>query len=218
MAIKNRCVACDFVIEAADAMRGREVVCPKCETKNVLRSAEDAARMADVDRRQADQERRRFLEGLARTGATARPAGDGRPRSAALGEAAPDGDAARGLAALAGRRLKDVSVYLLAMAYLLLLPALAGAFLLLAGPLSPVWKAVGFLAASLLGVILFVVLKFTSDGVRALADLTDLLRAVDVRLERLEERTDRAEGGPGGLEHPAEDGAAAVPAAERSAG
>ncbi|MCO5171182.1 MAG: hypothetical protein M9894_33170 [Planctomycetes bacterium] len=179
MAIKNRCVACDFVIEADDAMRGREVVCPKCETLNVMRSAEDAARMRRDDQVQLDQERRRFLERLARPAA---------PGGAVPAAWSPPDDAARGLAVLAGRRLKDVSVYVLALAYLVLVLAFVIAGLLVIGTeLPPIWKAFGFLAGATTGVVVFVIFKFTSDAVRALADVTDLLRSLDVRLERLEE-------------------------------
>ncbi|MBX3471980.1 MAG: hypothetical protein KF878_34440 [Planctomycetes bacterium] len=184
MAIKNRCVACDFVIEGDDAMRGREVVCPKCETLNVMRSAEDAARMREDDQVQLDHERRRFLERLARPGA----ASAGSASSAAPAAWSPPDDAARGLAVLAARRLKDVSVYVLAVAYLVLVLAFVIAGLLVIGTeLPPIWKAFGFLAGATAGVVVFVVLKFTSDAVRALADVTDLLRSLDVRLERLEE-------------------------------
>lgn len=183
MTIKNRCVACDFVIEAADALRGREVVCSKCETVNVLRSAEDAALMASDARAQADRDKRRFLEQLASRGNAPRYTGSGGGTSLA----APD-DAARSLSVLAGRRLKDVSVYVLALAYVILVLAFLTAGVVAFGTgLEPIWKAFGFLAAATTGVFGFVVLKFSSDLVRALADLTDLLRSIDVRLELLEE-------------------------------
>lgn len=185
MTIKNRCVACDFVIEAADALRGREVVCSKCETVNVLRSVEDAALMASDARAQADRDKRRFLEQLASRGSAPRYASSGGAGSASI--AAPD-DAARSLSVLAGRRLKDVSVYVLALAYVVLVLAFLTAGVVAFGTgLEPIWKAFGFLAAATTGVFGFVVLKFSSDLVRALADLTDLLRSIDVRLELLEE-------------------------------
>jgi hypothetical protein len=206
VAIKNRCVSCDFVIEAQDAMRGREVVCPKCETPNVLRSAEDAALMADEARTRADRERRRFLEGLTRSGSHTPPSSEAAPAWS------PPDDAARGLAALAGRRLKDVSVYLLAIAYLVLVLAFATALTVVAGTeLQPVWKAFAFLGGATAGVGAFVLLKFASDAVRALADVTDLLRSVDVRLEKLEEAKAPREVTP-----TAQGRAAAV--SERSAG
>ena len=183
MTIKNRCVACDFVIEAADGLRGREVVCSKCETVNVLRSAEDAALMAGEARVRADRDKRRFLEQLAGRGAAARSPSDARPI-----DASPPDDAARGLSVLAGRRLKDVSVYVLALGYVILVLAFLIAGVVAFGTgLEPIWKAFGFLAAATTGVIVFVALKFSSDLVRALADLTDLLRSIDVRLELLEQ-------------------------------
>lgn len=194
MAIKNRCVACDFVIEADDALRGREVVCPKCETLNVLRSADDVERMRHADRERVDLERRRFLEqlgGRAPSGAAPRPA------AGAPAPVSPADDAARGLAALAGRRLKDVSVYVLALAYLVLVLAFVAAGLVVVGTgLPPIWKAFGFLAAATSGVVVFVAFKFSSDAVRALADTTDLLRSVDLRLERLEELVEAARTEP----------------------
>jgi hypothetical protein len=183
--IKNRCVACDFVIEAADALRGREVICSKCETVNVLRSAEDAALMASDARAQADRDKRRFLEQLASRGNAPRYTGSSGAGSTSI--AAPD-DAARSLSVLAGRRLKDVSVYVLALAYVILVLAFLIAGVVAFGTgLEPIWKAFGFLAAATTGVVVFVSLKFSSDLVRALADLTDLLRSIDVRLELLEE-------------------------------
>jgi hypothetical protein len=188
VAIKNRCVACDFVIEADDALRGREVVCPKCETLNVLRSADDVERMRHADRERVDLERRRFLEQLG-----GRAASGAAPRPAAPAPVSPADDAARGLAALAGRRLKDVSVYVLALAYLVLVLAFVAAGLVVVGTgLPPIWKAFGFLAAATSGVVVFVAFKFSSDAVRALADTTDLLRSVDLRLERLEELVEGA--------------------------
>lgn len=209
MAIKNRCVACDFVIEADDALRGREVVCPKCETLNVLRSQDDVERMRAADRERVDLERQRFLRQLSgRSGSGAAP----RPSTPASTEgtwsAPTDDDAARGLAVLAGRRLKDVSVYVLALAYFVLMLAFVSAGLLVVGTgLPPIWKAFGFLAAATAGVVVFVVFKFSSDAVRALADATDLLRSVDVRLERVEEALE-----PHGL------GVAAATSGERGTG
>lgn len=189
MAIKNRCVACDFVIEADDALRGREVVCPRCETLNVLRSNDDVERMRAADRERVDRERQRFLQQLgSRSASGAVPRPSATPAPATSWSAPTDDDAARGLAALAGRRLKDVSVYVLALAYLVLMMAFVSAGLLVVGTgLPPIWKAFGFLAAATAGVVVFVVFKFSSDAVRALADATDLLRSIDVRLERVEE-------------------------------
>lgn len=187
MTIKNRCVACDFVIEAADALRGREVVCSKCETVNVLRSAEDAALMAGEARVRTDREKRRFLDQLSSRGGPRPASGAGPTSSAAPSSLLPD-DAARSLSVLAGRRLKDVSVYVLALAYVILVLAFLIAGVVAFGTgLEPIWKAFGFLAAATTGVVVFVVLKFSSDLVRALADLTDLLRSIDVRLELMEE-------------------------------
>lgn len=211
MVIKNRCVACDFVIEADDAMRGHEVVCPNCETLNVLRSADDFSHLREVDRARLDGERRRFLDRLGEGGG-ARPAPSGGQPWAA-GASAED-DAARGLAVLAGRRLKDVSVYVLALAYLVLVLAFVSAALLVVGTaLEPILKAFGFLAAATAGVIVFVAFKFASDAVRALADVTDLLRSIDVRLEQVEEGRQRK-----GVEARARAGDAREAAGERGAG
>lgn len=185
MTIKNRCVACDFVIEAADALRGREVICSKCETVNVLRSVEDAALMAGEARVRVDRDKRRFLEQLSARAGAARPTG---AAAGASGSGPVPDDAARSISVLAGRRLKDVSVYVLALAYVILVLAFLCAGVVAFGTgLEPIWKAFGFLAAATSGVVVFVVLKFSSDLVRALADLTDLLRSIDVRLELLEE-------------------------------
>ncbi len=190
MSIKNRCVACDFVIEAPDAMRGQEVVCPKCEAVNLLRTADEARLQAAQVELERTREKERFLERLGQAGDRP-PAGPGAP-----GGRDDLGDLDLGLAALAGQRLKDVADYLLVFAYVVLGLALSlsGVVVLLA-ELELAWKVFGFLAAALVGLFLFLFLKFMSDATRALADLSDLARAIDRRLaQHLEPSRDRGPG------------------------
>lgn len=185
MSIKNRCLRCDFVIEAPEAMRGREVVCPKCEAVNLLRTAEDAQLIAAEARLESAREKERFLDGLARRDAPRPPS----PRAASWSPAVEQGEV-QGVAVLAGARLKDVSIYLLGLAYLLLtLALLLGGVLVVGSALAPSWKAFGFLSSAMVGVFLFVFLKFLSDAVRALADLADLGRSIDARLQGLVEQS-----------------------------
>jgi phage FluMu protein Com len=189
VSIKNRCLRCDFVIEAPEAMRGREVVCPKCEAVNLLRTAEDAQLIAAEARIESAHEKQRFLDGLSRRNPEP-PRSDARrgASSAAWAPAIEQGEA-QGVAVLAGARLKDVSIYLLGLAYLLLtLALLLGGVLVAGSALAPSWKAFGFLASAMVGVFLFVFLKFLSDAVRALADLADLGRSIDARLQGLVEQ------------------------------
>ena len=42
MTLRNRCVACDHVIEADDALRGKETTCDACGAPNVLLGPTDA--------------------------------------------------------------------------------------------------------------------------------------------------------------------------------
>lgn len=170
--IKNRCASCDEVIEAPDDQAGREAVCPGCGAANVLRRPGRAA-----------GERARFLDGLARASRGARP------------DAADDvtlpieqGEPPRGLGLQTGQRLKDISLYLLGFAYLFLLLSIVLAGILALGTgLGLAWKAFALLASALVGVFLFIVLKFMSDGMRALADASELLRSVEHRLAVLAE-------------------------------
>jgi hypothetical protein len=168
--LRNRCVNCDQVIEAPLSQRGKETACPHCEATNVLLAPED------VERGGNEAERDRFLAALAarRQGGPARSPGAGPTQG---GE----------MALLAARRLKDISVYLVAFAYALLLLTLGlglGLALLLDAP--PVWRGFALGSGVLLGVVLFVALKAISDTVQALADLTDLGRSLDVRLDALQ--------------------------------
>jgi hypothetical protein len=97
-----------------------------------------------------------------------------------------DSGAAQDLALLAGRRLKDSSVYLLFFGYVLLLMALAAALAIVFWAEVPfAWKALGVASSTFFGVTVFVVFKLISDTVQALADLTDLGRSIDQRLAEL---------------------------------
>lgn len=196
------------MIEAPDELHEQETVCPNCDATNVLRSIEDVAMAEERERAARDAERRRFLGNLARAhgpGRGADPSGGGAiPLPPALGS---------GLAIQAGRRLQDISVYLLGFAYLFLILSLVLALVLVVGtPLSLAWKAVAALSAVLGGILAFVFLKFASDGVRALADATELLRSLEHRVTQLHER-DAAESvrvtPPAGL--PLESGLGAGP-------
>lgn len=199
VALKNRCQACDFVIEAPDVMRGQEVVCPQCAATNILRSPEDAQLAIAEAALARARERQRFLDGLGKSTSAPSPRpsgagpvstpGPGSGRFPAASLAALHGG---GLAALAGQRLKDVSTYLLAGAFLHLAAAITlGVAFAVGSTLSLPWKLFGVLAGALVGLSMYLFLKFLSDAMRALADLADLGRSVDARLERLEASAER---------------------------
>lgn len=206
VALKNRCQACDFVIEAPDVMRGQEVVCPQCAATNILRSPEDAQLAVAEAALARARERQRFLDGLGKSagapgsGATGRPSGSGPVTTPSAGSGSgrfPPASLAAlhggGLAALAGQRLKDVSTYLLAGAFLHLAAAITlGVAFAVGSTLSLPWKLFGVLAGALVGLSMYLFLKFLSDAMRALADLADLGRSIDARLERLESVSERA--------------------------
>lgn len=172
MTIRFRCVRCDHVIEASDAMAGQETVCPGCEATNVLRAPEEEA--VEAARREA--EHRRFLDGLAR-----------RPRNGDGWQAPIETLAAGDLATLAAHRLKDISVYLLVFAYLIPLLPLGAGTVLLAGDLPWWWKTFAFLSGLLAGALIYLFFKFMSDVIRAQADLTDLGRSIEHRLAQVEQ-------------------------------
>jgi len=178
LTLRNRCVNCDQVIEQPDSMRGKEVTCPNCEAKNVLLSDEDARQRASSSGR-LERERRRFMDSLDRTRETGR-----QPEA---GWQAPIESLGRhGVGLITARRLRDISVYMLAFAYLLLMLALGlGALLGLMVGLPGVWSAFSFLASAFTGILCFLFFKFMSDGVRALADLSDLAHSIDTRLTHL---------------------------------
>lgn len=214
VALKNRCQACDFVIEAADAQRGQEVLCPKCGAPNVLRTPEEAKLAAAEAHLARTRERQRFLEGLSRAGPR-RDADPGWSAPVERGlEAAPLGDAGV-LAALAGQRLKDVSTWLAGLGYLIL-----GLFVVLGGvfaagsTLDTAWKLFGLLGLTLVGVVLFVFLKFLADTTRALADLADLGRSLEARLGALGDAV--AALRPPAAEEPAPEAAEADRPADRA--
>lgn len=176
--LRNRCVRCDHVIEAPEEQRGKVVVCPRCEATNVLRGPEDE--QLALERERGDFLRR--LEGRRAEGARGAevPAASERVTLAELGHA---GD----LVLLATRRLQDMGDYLLLFAYGLLALALLGGGALVAwAELPGAWRAIGGGAALFAGALAFVTLKALSDTARAIADLGGLARAIEGRLERVE--------------------------------
>jgi hypothetical protein len=182
LTLKNRCVSCDQVIEANDSMRGQEIACPRCEATNVLLSVEDARRRESGAEKDQERERRTFLSSLESRR---------QPQPAAGWRAPPSGgpldsSAAQDLALLAGRRLKDSSVYLLFFGYVLLLMSLAAALGIVFWADVPfAWKALGVASSTFFGLTVFVFFKLMSDTVQALSDLTDLGRSIDQRLAEL---------------------------------
>lgn len=96
------------------------------------------------------------------------------------------------LALLATRKLKEISLYLLIFA--VLLPTLAiGAGVMLAvwGDLPGVWGPFAFVAGAFVGLLSFLFFKFMSDTVRALADLSDLARGLEVQMSFMSEALER---------------------------
>jgi hypothetical protein len=93
---------------------------------------------------------------------------------------------------VAASRLDDASLVLLAFAYLTGALALATGFVpLFAGHLGTEWKILSALAGVLGAAVLFVTLKYVSEGMRALADVARAAARVEEQLDR----TSR----PGGL-------------------
>ncbi len=181
MTLKNRCVTCDHVIEAPDSMRGREIACPRCEATNVLLSAEDARRRTTNSEDDHERARQSFLNSLESRRKTKSGAAQRRPSAVLV-----DSLAIQDKALLAGRRLKDISVYLVFFAYALLLISLGGALAVVFwANLALAWKVAAAVSCAFCGVSVFVVLKLLSDTVQALADLTELGRSVDQRLEQI---------------------------------
>jgi hypothetical protein len=155
------------------------MVCPNCEATNVLLSAEDAAKQGEQLSLERERERREFLDALSRVRGT--------PSYGSGGYRTPIEGGQSDLALMAARRLKDVSVYLLAFAYLLLLiPVVLGFCLFMWAGLPGLWGGFAFGTGVFVGATVFIVFKYMSDTVRALADLTDLQRGVDARLADLQ--------------------------------
>ena len=85
---------------------------------------------------------------------------------------------------VAASRLDDASLILLAFAYLTGALALAtGAVPLVAGSLALEWKILSTIAGVLAGAVLFVTLKYASEGMRALADVARTAARVEERLQ-----------------------------------
>ena len=139
----------------------------------------------EIDEHETERERQRFLTALSR------------PQSSGGGEAPPSWQPpieAHGghLALLAARRLKDISVYLLFFAFLLaILSSGLGVLLGVWGDLPGVWAPFAIVSGVFLGLLCFLFFKFMSDTVRALADLSDLARSLEVRMSHMSEALDR---------------------------
>lgn len=184
--LRNRCVSCDYVIEAPDELRGQETACPNCDATNLLRAPEDVAAALQREEVTRAAERARFLGQLDRV-----PPSGSRPAvaPAARDPLGLDGASARGLSIQAARRLQDISVYLLGFAYMFLILALVLALILVVGTeLALAWKGVAVVASVFVGLLAYIFLKFASDAVRALADATELLRSVEHRVGWLSEK------------------------------
>ncbi|MGE0713291.1 MAG: hypothetical protein AB7N76_35580 [Planctomycetota bacterium] len=125
-----------------------------------------------------ERERERFLAAL----------GSGRGDAEPAWSAPIEASQGHHLALLAARRLKDISVYLLFFAFLLLTLAVGlGAALGVWGKLPGIWGPFAFVAGAFVGVLSFLFFKFMSDTVRALADLSDLARSLEVRVGHMSE-------------------------------
>ena len=132
-------------------------------------------------------ERDRFMAALDRRGSTQGVQWD-----------APVELGGHSMALLAARRLKDISVYLLFFAFvLLLLPVGLGVALVVAGELPGIWSSFAFVAGVFIGVLCFLFFKFMSDTVRALADITDLARSLEARVNHMADLLERDEGREG---------------------
>lgn len=96
------------------------------------------------------------------------------------------------MAILASRRLKDISVYLLFFAFVLLILAVSlGVMLSVGGGLPGMWSPFAMVAGMFLGVLCFLFFKFMSDTVRALADLCDLARSLETQVSQIADQLER---------------------------
>src|SRR5579872_6038110 len=85
---------------------------------------------------------------------------------------------------VAASRLDDASLILLAFAYLTGALALAtGLVPLFAGNFALEWKILSTIGGVLAGAVLFVTLKYVSEGMRALADVARTAARVEERLQ-----------------------------------
>lgn len=108
------------------------------------------------------------------------------PRCPTCDQALPGAGAGGGLPSslVAASRLEDASLVLLAFAYLTgALAVLTGVAPLFAGNLAIEWKVVVVLAGVLAGAVLFVTLKYASEGMRALADVARAAARMEERLQ-----------------------------------
>lgn len=102
------------------------------------------------------------------------------------------------MALLAARRLKDISVYLLFFAFVLLLLSVGlGVALGVGGGLPGMWAPFAFVSGVFVGVLCFLFFKFMSDTVRALADMTDLARSLEARVNHMADLLERDDGPEG---------------------
>jgi hypothetical protein len=109
------------------------------------------------------------------------------PRCPTCDQALPGAGAPGGLPSslVAASRLEDASLVLLAFAYLTgALAVVTGFTPLLAGQLAVEWKALAALSGVLAGAVLFVTLKYASEGMRALADVARAAARMEERLDR----------------------------------
>lgn len=96
------------------------------------------------------------------------------------------------VALLAARRLKDISVYLLFFAFVLLILAVGlGVMLSLGGGLPGMWSPFAMVAGMFVGVLCFLFFKFMSDTVRALAELSDLGRSLEAQVAQIADQLER---------------------------
>jgi len=178
--IRTPCSRCDTLVEAPESSIGTEIACPQCEATVKVMSVKDQRAALVSESLRDDRAREEFMRALSRRESK-------RLSPSTAGVSTPVEAAPHNNALLATRRLKDVSVYLLAFAYLLPLLALAPAVVLAVfGRLPGLWGVFSFLTGALLAVLCFVFFKWLSDAARALADFGDLARSIDSRLGHLQ--------------------------------
>ncbi|MEZ6185325.1 MAG: hypothetical protein R3F62_09995 [Planctomycetota bacterium] len=86
------------------------------------------------------------------------------------------------------QRLQDMSDYLVGFGLILLaLAATTGLVLAFGSDLDGVWRVFGFLASTLVGVFMYVFLKCVADAMRALADVGELGRSLELRLHAMQD-------------------------------
>lgn len=140
---------------------------------------------------QTARERDRFMRSLDQAAARRGPPPPAGPPSLPPPQPLPSLTPTAHTSVHAIQRLQDMSDYLVGFGLILLaLASVTGLVLAFGSELAGVWRVFGFLASTLVGVFMYVFLKCVADSMRALADVGELGRSLEHRLQAIQERLD----------------------------